>query len=290
MAGSRADTGSRRCALFELPEYTIIARQMSQTIRGRTVALGNLGNSPHKFVWYNRKPKEFERLTLRKKVGPAYCRGRWLFVPLEPGYVLVFGECGGRLLFHPAGTERPKKHHLLVEFDDGSALSATTQMWGAYELYKQGEELERKYIKDMRHTPVEPAFTFDYFSGLIDSLLDGEKLSVKALLTQHQLVPGLGNAIAQDIMFRARLHPKRAISELGKPERRRLYKAIVDTVKLVAAKGGRNDEFDFLGKPGGYERLMDAKAAGRPCPECGTKVEKQSYLGGAIYFCPSCQT
>ena len=276
--------------MFELPEYLTIARQMNKTIRGKRVAEASLGNSPHKFVWYNRKPAEFTKLVKGKTVGAAYARGRWLFVPLEPGYRLVFGECGGRILFHPAGTDLPKKLHLLLPFNDGSALSATTQMWGAYELYETGKELERRYVKDMRPTPAEPEFTFDYFSGLIDSLLSGEKLSVKGLLTQHQLVPGLGNASAQDIMFRARLHPKRSIAELGKPERRRLYAEIRKTVKNIAAKGGRNDEYDLFGKPGGYVRLMDRATVGRPCPECGAKIEKLAFLGGACYLCPTCQT
>ena len=69
-------------------------------------------------------------------------------------------------------------------------------MWGAMELYEAGQEQERQYIKDMRPTPIEAGFTFEYFSGLIDSLLSGEKRSVKGLLTQEQLIPGLGNAIA----------------------------------------------------------------------------------------------
>ena len=72
-----------------------------------------------------------------------------------------------------------------------------TQMWGAMELYESGQELERQYVKDMRPTPTEPEFTYAYFSALIDSLLAGEKRSVKGLLTQEQLIPGLGNAIAR---------------------------------------------------------------------------------------------
>jgi formamidopyrimidine-DNA glycosylase len=275
--------------MFELPEYLTIARQMNETLRGKTVAAASLGNSPHKFVWYNRKPDEFASLTRGKTVGPASVKGRWLFLKLKPGYVLVFGECGGRLIFHPTGSDRPEKYHLLVEFSDGSALSATTQMWGACELYEAGREQERKYVKGMRPTPVEPGFTFDYFSRLIDSLIAGEKRSVKGLLVQDQLIPGLGNAIAQDIMFRARLHPRRSIAELGKADRRRLYQAIVKTVKEVTAQGGRSDECDFLGRPGGYARLMDAQTAGRPCPECGRRIQKQNFLGGAIYFCRACQ-
>jgi formamidopyrimidine-DNA glycosylase len=104
--------------MFELPEYTILARQINKTLLGKTVRQGHLGNSPHKFVWYNRKPEEFEYLTCGKIVGKARVQGRWLIIPLEPGYNLVLGECGGKVLFHPSGAELPEKYHLWIEFED----------------------------------------------------------------------------------------------------------------------------------------------------------------------------
>jgi formamidopyrimidine-DNA glycosylase len=276
--------------MFELPEFVTLAGQITQTVAGKRIRQGSLGNSPHKFVWYNRTPAEFEKLTRGKTVGAAQAKGKWLFIPLDPGYVLLFGECGGRLLFHPVGATGPGKYHLRLLFDDGSLLTAFTQMWGAMELHEAGQEQERRYVKGMKPTPVEPEFTFGYFSSLIDSLSSGEKRSVKGLLTQDQLIPGLGNALSQDIMFRAGLHPKHPIDALDGRQRKRLYNALLKTVREAVAKGGRNDEHDLFGNPGGYVRVLDSKAAGRPCPECGRKVEKMQYLGGACYFCPRCQT
>ena len=275
--------------MFELPEYTVLAKQINKTLVGKTIKKGNLGNSPHKFVWYNRKHEEFTKLTRGKVVGQARVQGRWLIVLLELGYNLVLGECGGNILFHSAGSELPEKYHLWLEFEDGSSFTVTTQMWGAMELFEAGKEQERQYIKGMRITPVDKAFTYKYFSGLIDELLQGPKRSTKSLLTQDQLIPGLGNAIAQDILFQAHLLPRRSLSELSPGQRRDFYNAIVDTVREVIKQGGRNDETDLFGKPGGYVRLMDSTAAGKPCPECGTKIQKIQYLGGACYFCPKCQ-
>jgi formamidopyrimidine-DNA glycosylase len=199
------------------------------------------------------------------------------------------GECGGRILFHPAGTKLPEKYHLWLAFEDGSSFTSTTQMWGAMELYEAGKELERQYIKGMRVTPVEPGFTFQYFDALIDELLEGEKRSVKSLLTQDQIIPGLGNAIAQDIMFWARLHPRRPLAELSPGQRKDLFSAIVSIVAEVTEKGGRYDEVDLFGNAGRYVRLMDNNAVGKPCPNCGHVIEKMQYLGGACYFCPKCQ-
>ena len=85
--------------MFELPELTTIARQMNEVLTGRIVREGLLGNTPHKFVWYDRTRDEFTRLTR----GEARARGKWLFLDLEPGYVLRLREWGGRILY----TTRP---------------------------------------------------------------------------------------------------------------------------------------------------------------------------------------
>ena len=80
--------------MFELPECVVLANQMNETIKGKTIQSGSLGNSPHKFVWYNRTHAKFAELIKGKTIGEAQAKGRWLFVPLDPGYILVIGECG----------------------------------------------------------------------------------------------------------------------------------------------------------------------------------------------------
>lgn len=274
--------------MFELPEYIHLAGQIRQTLSGKTVREGTLGNSAHKFVWYNREPAEFAELVPGRAVGAPRVMGRFLMVDLEPGYVLTLGECGGRIVFHESGKSWPGKYHLSLAFTDGSFLTVTTQMWGAMELHEAGKELESRYVKDMRTTPVDPGFTPEYLSALIRSE-DCGKRSAKGLLTQEQLIPGLGNSIAQDILFRAHLNPKHPVRELSEEEVRTLHGIIVGLVAEVARKGGRNDEVDLFGNPGGYARVMDKNAVGRPCPRCAGEVKKIQYLGGACYFCTRCQ-
>ena len=228
--------------MFEISEMINFKKQMEENLSGKRIIEGSLGNSPHKFVWYNRKPEEFSRLVAGKKVGSIRVIGRWLLIDLLEGYVLVFGECGGRIMLHPADAVIPPKYHLLLHFDDNSFLTATTQKWGAYELYEKGEEQHRQYIRDINPIPLNDDFTFSYFNELIDRLNTESKRSVKSLLTQEQIIPGLGNAVAQDIMFRAGLHPRFALQNLDDARKRGLYVAIIAVVKEILAKGGRYDE------------------------------------------------
>jgi formamidopyrimidine-DNA glycosylase len=274
--------------MFELPEYLTIAKQMNKSISGKTVLSGVMGNSPHKFVWYNQNPQTFSRIVNGKTIGDAYCKGRWLFIPLEPGYVLVLGECGGKIILVDSNNV-PSKYHLLLNIEGNKSIYAMTQMWGAMELYRKGEELKRQYIADMRTTPLDKEFTYKYFKSLIDEARSEKKRSVKSLLTQDQLIPGLGNSIAQDILFNARLHPKTQIEVLSEEEIMTLYKSIKETVNDAAKNDGRNDEYDFYGNLGKYERVLDSKSIERGCPVCKSKIEKIQYLGGSSYSCSKCQ-
>ena len=275
--------------MFELPEVTVLTRQINSTLKGKIVRTGNLGNSPHKFVWYNRTEDEFASLITGKVVGEAFSKGRWLLIPLESGYILLFGEFGGNLHFHPAGEKPPKKTHLQVNFEDGSFLTEFTQMWGAMELYAAEDVWEREYLKDMRLTPLDGDFTFEYLNRLMDEASQQQKTSAKGLLTQNQLIPGLGNACAQDILFNAGVHPRQNIAEMSAETRHNLFDAIQTTVKAIIEGGGRYDETDLFGNPGGYIRLMDKNTVGKPCSNCGTPIENFAYLGGACYVCPECQ-
>ncbi len=201
--------------MFELPEFFILASQITRTLNKKIVESASLGNSPHKFVWYNVSRDEFSRVMAGKTFGPAYSRGKWMFIPANPGYLLVLGECGGKILYHKSSPDIPPKYHLLVRFCDGSAFSATTQMWGAMALYKKGEELQNQYIKGMKPAPLDKGFTLAYFSGLIDDCLSTETKTAKGLLTQKQLIPGLGNSIAQDILFAARMSPMHRLEDIA---------------------------------------------------------------------------
>jgi formamidopyrimidine-DNA glycosylase len=275
--------------MFELPECVVLAHQINETMKGKIIREGRLGNSPHKFVWYNQSHEAFANLTKAKKLGTTYAKGRWIFIAVEPGFVLLLGECGGKILYHSPGSDIPKKYHLYIAFEDHSFFTLTTQMWGAMELYEKGEEQNREYVRGMRATPIDSNFNLEYFHNLIQESTAEKKRSVKSLLTQDQIIPGLGNSIAQDIMFEARLNPRHSINTLEPAQIDGLYRAIVRTVSQVIAQGGRYDETDLFNHAGGYVRIMDKNTVGNPCPRCGSIIEKMQYLGGTCYFCPECQ-
>jgi formamidopyrimidine-DNA glycosylase len=99
----------------------------------------------------------------------------------------------------------------------------------------------------------------------------------------------MGNGYLQDILFRAKIHPRRRVVDILEREKLALYEAIVGTLKQAVELGGRDTECDLYGNRGGYASILSSKAKGQPCRECGTLIEKIQYLGGSCYLCPSCQ-
>ena len=68
-----------------------------------------------------------------------------------------------------------------------------------------------------------------------------------------------------------------------------MYDTTRNELSKMVKLGGRDCERDIFNNYGRYPRIMHSKSVGTPCPVCTTSIKKQQYLGGAIYFCPSCQ-
>jgi len=275
--------------MLELPEVITIARQMNAELRGKRIKDAVSGTSPHKFAFYNHPAKTYAEVLRGKTVGEVTNDGGFIFTALEPGWTLLLGEMGGRILFHRDATTLPKKHQLLVHFEDGEALTVTIQMWGGIQLVPKAELSNHPRILKRALSPLSPDFTYAYFEHLLADPVEREKKSVKFFIISKPGISGVGNGCLHNILFRAKIHPKRLIVNLTSQEQQTLYDATRGTLMQMVEKGGRDTEHDLYNHPGGYKPVLDSRTNGTPCPACGTPIEKIFYLGGAAYFCPHCQ-
>lgn len=274
--------------MIEMPEAFTLARQINETLIGKTFQGFEQGELRHKFLWLNKPAEETSAILAGQSVSGASSYGRSLYIHIGNEYMLWFGEIGGRLLYHPLAGPLPKKVHLHWDFSDGTTLSFILQMWGFVRLLDHSEFGAQPYA-EVGLPPLHAKLTFEHFDQLLESYPDKTKKGVKGFLVTSQHVNGIGNSYCQDILFRARLRPERKIPSLDAEERRSLYDAIQHTMQLAIDQGGREDERNLFDQPGGYTRLMGSQTVGHPCPACGTAIIKTAYLGGACYLCPSCQ-
>ena len=182
---------------------------------------------------------------------------------------------------------RPEKHQLIIVFDDGSCIALTVAMYGGIWAYK-GLFDNPYYQRSLNSiSPLDDAFDEMFFDQIFRNTT--KDISLKALLATEQRIPGIGNGVLQDILFNAALHPKRKKSSLTDFQKSELFYSLKVTLNNMTDHGGRDTEKDFFGQTGGYKTLLSKNTLKDPCPNCGDTIVKEAYLGGAVYFCPTCQ-
>jgi formamidopyrimidine-DNA glycosylase len=113
-------------------------------------------------------------------------------------------------------------------------------------------------------------------------LLSTRRGQVKAALMNQSFMAGVGNLMADEILWQARLHPKRTVESLSDEERMALAKLTHSVLKesvdrYEAVNRRRTWLLHVRGVPGGA------------CPRCGTPLARTVAAGRTTYFCPRCQ-
>jgi formamidopyrimidine-DNA glycosylase len=273
--------------MLELPEAIAVSKQISENVSGKKIMNVTAAHTPHKFAWYHGDPQKYHDLLADKVIGTATGIGSMVEIRVQDAIILL-GE-GVGIRFHAENEKKPEKHQLLIEFEDFSAISASVQMYGGLWCFKEGDYKNQYYIQAKEKlSPLSNEFDESYFDS-IASNQENQRLSAKALLATEQRIPGLGNGVLQDILYNARIHPKKKVKTLTEEDKSNLYKSIKSTLAEMAFKGGRDTERDLFGCFGGYKTKLCKNTAGKACEICGSTIKKEAYMGGSIYYCERCQ-
>lgn len=277
---------------IELPEAKILAEQMNKELLGKRIKTYHLKDYERlqRIGFLNKDIKSFDQL-VNGEVESVISRGNAIRVRLNNGVNLILNpEYGGEVFYRTSETVIPEKFHLRVDFDDNTMLTVRINSMGGIYVLKNGD-LMRSYIfkRDFNPevlSPIDGEFTFERFSNL---LADNSRALKLVLVGKDAVVVGLSNSAFQDIMYRAKLHPKRKASELKIDERRALYDAIRLVLRERIRLNGKDQFLDLHENRGGYTPAMGPNMLKQNCPVCGTPIEKLSVGGGNVYFCPKCQ-
>lgn len=110
---------------------------------------------------------------------------------------------------------------------------------------------------------------------------------LRNLLMDDEFIAGIGNAYADEILWAAKLHPKRRVATLDGGELDRLRGALHLTLER-AAEIVENELPPSLGKKiRGHMKVRGR--AGEPCPRCGAKIARTRHGLDEMYVCPKCQ-
>lgn len=272
--------------MLEIPESKNISKQLADILIGKTIAEVINATSPHSFTWYYQDPLKYSKLLVGREVEATKGHGSFVDIYCDGGITITVGD-GTNIKYYSPHEPHPKKHQLLIVFDDRSFIAFTVSMYGSIYAYKG--LLDNPYHQGSlnKTSPLEDSFDELYLESIFKNAT--KNISIKALLATEQHIPGLGNGVLQDILFNAGIHPKRKISTISDFEKGELFHSLKTTLSDMTDKGGRDTEKDIYGKSGRYKSILSRNTYKDPCLNCGDAIVKEAYLGGSIYYCPTCQ-
>lgn len=265
----------------ELPEVEVLSEKLRGLLKGRKI----LGVDIYDFS----KVKEAK---LRSIVGDVVLdvgrRGKHLYVELSSGNKLVFHlRLKGKLVYGLDSGEL-KNPWIRLEFDTGKSLFfGDPRRMATLEVVKDLKEI--KTIADMGPEPLSDKFTVEL---LREGLAKSSK-SIKSLLMDQSFIAGIGNIYADEILFRAGIHPERKAKTLSLSEVEKLYISIKEVLTEALEHRGVGEYTSLYAEDkevGNFEAFLKVHGKeGEPCPRCKAKIVRIEVGGRGTYFCPKCQ-
>ncbi|PYS93444.1 MAG: formamidopyrimidine-DNA glycosylase [Acidobacteria bacterium] len=213
--------------------------------------------------------------------------GKRIVLELEDDlFLVVHLMIAGRFRFKDAGAKIPGRLGLAAfDFPTGTLLltEAGSKKRASLHLVRGAaalQEFERGGLEVLEASP----------AAFREALLK-EGHTLKRALTDPRLFSGIGNAYSDEILHRARLSPLRLTRQLGDEEVARLRAATRDVLTEWTERLRRETGDRFPEKVTAFRDGMAVHGRyGRPCPACGTAVQRIVYAENECNYCPRCQT
>jgi formamidopyrimidine-DNA glycosylase len=199
--------------------------------------------------------------------------GKWLIAWTSGPTILVHFGMTGDLIWGESQEARHRHDRVIFVLDRGELRYRNMRKLGGLWLAHGREDVQRIL------SGLGPdALGLD--RRTFRALLGRRRGGVKAALMDQSLLAGVGNLLADEVLWRARVHPARRIQDLSEEEHRRLFTALGRTIRAGI------DDFD------GGMRTRWMRVRGEPgarCPRCRTPLGRTAVAGRTTYFCPRCQ-
>jgi formamidopyrimidine-DNA glycosylase len=267
----------------ELPEVEVTRRSFSARIHGSRVTAVRLGKP---LRW----PLGCEARTLvGQTVGAVARRGKYLWLPLDAGGLLLHLGMSGSLAFN-ARVATPGAHdHFDLVTTHGTLRLTDPRRFGAV-VWSPGLPIgaAAKLLAGLGIEPFDAAFTGEH----LHAALRRRRVAIKLALLSGSIVVGAGNIYACEALFLAGIDPRTRSDRLSRPRCAALAAALRQTLGQALELGGTTlrDFRDAHGMSGAFQR--HARVYGRegePCLVCGTPIRRIVQGQRSTFFCAHCQ-
>ena len=213
--------------------------------------------------------------------------GKRIVFELEGEVFLVFHlMIAGRFRWKEAGAAVPGRVGLLaLDFDHGTLILTEAGSKRQASLHVVGGR-DGLAEHDRGGLEVLSADTAAFAAAL-----RRENHTLKRALTDPHLFSGIGNAYSDEILFAARLSPFKPTSTLTEEEISRLFEATQSTLSGWIDRLQKETGTGFPAKVTAFREGMAVHGRyGKPCPNCGSAVQRVVYASNEANYCATCQT
>jgi formamidopyrimidine-DNA glycosylase len=266
----------------ELPDIDLYIEALDARVRGHVLEQVSI-SSP--FLLRTAEPP----LTVLsgKRVARCMRLGKRIALGFENDHwVVLHLMIAGRLHWFPSSARRSGRRALATfEFDNGTLTltEAGTQRRASLHVVR-GEDGLRAHERGGLEILQSSAQSFS-------ARLRLQNHTLKRALTDPQLFSGVGNAYSDEILHAARLSPVALTQKLTDEEAARLHRASYDVLTRWTERLRRDANGAF---PESVTAFREGFAVhgrfGKPCPDCGTRVQRIRYASNETNYCPRCQT
>ncbi len=270
-------------AMPELPEVETIARRLqgcagAVPLPGQTFTRATL-SWPRQVA----RPSAdlFRRRIRGRQVQRVRRRGKFIVLDLDQGALLFHLRMSGDLYLQPQTVPIESHEHTRLQLADGWELR-----------FRDPRKFGRMYLVDdpqelLGGLGPEP-LADDFRPVHLARLLAARRRALKPALMDQTILAGLGNIYADEALHRAGLHPLRPCSSLSPEEVRRLWRAIRAALRAGLRHNGASIDWAYRG--GGFQHHFRVyRRTGKPCPQCGTPIQRIVVAQRSTHFCPACQ-
>lgn len=272
----------------ELPEVENAVRDLKPALVGRRIVGIHV-------LWprllHDLSPEVFDASLCGRQIVNVSRRGKFLLLALDDGRtLLVHLRMTGRLWITDPPAAADKHVHLIFELDNGQQLRyQDTRKFGRFYLADSLRPIEDKLGPE----PLSESYTpLDLFNSI-----QGRRTPIKTLLLDQRIIAGIGNIYADESLFHAGIDPRRPGHSLTQADCIRLHASIRQTLATAIREGGSTlggSPLTNYRRPNGVKgRYQDRHRVyhltGKPCPVCGTPIERITLGQRSTHFCPTCQ-
>ena len=215
-------------------------------------------------------------------------RAKYLLLRSTLGTAILHLGMSGHLRILPIGTPAEKHDHVDLELANGKLLRFhDPRRFGAL-LWTTDDPHQHALLKSLGPEPLTDAFTAEYLWQRSRK----PRSAIKPWLMDNHVVVGVGNIYANEALFMAHIHPKRAVNSLTIEESQALVAAVKQVLARAITQGGTTLR-DFMridGKSGYFvQELLVYGRAGQACQVCAHPLEELRLGQRSSVFCPICQ-